>query len=246
MKINNSTSASGAAGKPGEGAQKVPPKKAFTEVLDGRKTPDEASRDAKVLGSLEDLEGKEIVDQVEEREVMREEEEALRFGERQVEKREGWRDDLQRNEVKKEEPLLARGQKEEGPAMGGPSKSREARAVEGRGEELQVKGVDIGAKETLKAEKTEEPRPTQQVAREIVEALHVGHDSHARKVVLVDVHIPGKGNVRIRLRRQGDNVEVRMRTQNEDLARELRSGREDLREAGREKGVKFTSIEVVS
>lgn len=84
-----------------------------------------------------------------------------------------------------------------------------------------------------------------EVARQIVEAVRVGEDGHLRRVVFLDVTVPGRGDIRIRLRRDGGAMEVRMRAGNDGLARSLREGVGELRQRGAEKGIQFTSIQVV-
>ncbi len=84
-----------------------------------------------------------------------------------------------------------------------------------------------------------------QLANKIVQAFYVGQDARAKKIVMMDVNVPGRGSVRVRLSKTGDSVDVRMRADNEDLAKLLRSHREDLRQSGASKGVNFANIEVV-
>ncbi len=84
-----------------------------------------------------------------------------------------------------------------------------------------------------------------QLANKMVQAFYVGQDARAKKVVMMDVNVPGRGSVRVRLSKTGDSVDVRMRADNEDLAKLLRAHREDLRESGASNGVKFANIEVV-
>ncbi len=87
--------------------------------------------------------------------------------------------------------------------------------------------------------------PMMRVARKIVEAVHVGDDAQGRRVVFLDITVPGRGDVRIRLRRDGGGMEVRMRADNDALARSLQQGVADLREEGAEQGIQFTSVQVV-
>lgn len=94
------------------------------------------------------------------------------------------------------------------------------------------------------ASRRSEPAMTE-VARQIVNAVRVGEDGQARRVVFLDVTVPGQGDVRIRLRRDGSGMEVRMRADNDALARTLQEGVGQLREKGREKDIQFTSIQVV-
>lgn len=84
-----------------------------------------------------------------------------------------------------------------------------------------------------------------QLANKIVQAFYVGQDARAKKIIMMDVNVPGRGSVRVRLSKTGDAVDVRMRADNEDLARLLRAHREDLRDSGASKGVNFANIEVV-
>ncbi len=82
------------------------------------------------------------------------------------------------------------------------------------------------------------------VARQILRALRVGADQNARKVVFLDVTVPGHGDLRVRLRRDGDGFEARLRADNDGLARLLHAHTDDLRDAARDNGVHFTSLQV--
>ena len=84
-----------------------------------------------------------------------------------------------------------------------------------------------------------------EIANKIVQAVRVGEDAQARRVVFLDVTVPGRGDVRIRVRRDGGGMEVRMRADNDALARTLQEGVGDLREEGARKGIQFTSVQVV-
>ncbi|MBA2662362.1 MAG: flagellar hook-length control protein FliK [Bradymonadaceae bacterium] len=84
-----------------------------------------------------------------------------------------------------------------------------------------------------------------QVVDKIVQAFFVGQDTRSKKIVMMDVQVPGRGSVRVRLSRSGEQVDVRMRADNVELARLLRTHREELREAGTRAGITFASIEVV-
>lgn len=83
-----------------------------------------------------------------------------------------------------------------------------------------------------------------EIARKIVQAVRVGEDSRARKVVFLDVAVPGRGEVRIRLRRQGAGMELRMRADNDALGRSLQEGLAELRRSCGQKGIHITSIQV--
>lgn len=109
---------------------------------------------------------------------------------------------------------------------------------------LTDQGRDVGAaQESERAQRAEPPMP--QVAKEIVQAVRVGEDAQARKVVFLDVTVPGRGDVRIRLRRDGGGMEVRMRADNDALARSLQQGVGQLREEAAKKDLQFTSVQVV-
>lgn len=82
------------------------------------------------------------------------------------------------------------------------------------------------------------------VARQILRALRVGADQNARKVVFLDVTVPGHGDLRVRLRRDGDGFEARLRADNDGLARLLQAHTDDLRHAAEDNGVHFTSLQV--
>lgn len=84
-----------------------------------------------------------------------------------------------------------------------------------------------------------------QISREILQALRRGEDAQQRRVVFLEVRIPGLGDLRIRLRRDGDSVSVRLRADNDGLAREVRAELSSLREAGAARGIHFTNLEVL-
>ncbi|GEM_PF-6749701 len=82
------------------------------------------------------------------------------------------------------------------------------------------------------------------LAGEVAKSLKVGVDAAKRQVVLMDVEIPGRGTVHIRLRRQGAKFDARFRADDHGLARMLRRHREDLRQAGDDAGVQFGELRV--
>jgi hypothetical protein len=228
MKITHAQSTQTAA-KPAENAQKPTQARAFAELLEERASSEDALRSGESSETSEGLDGLE--DRVEAREQAREEVDTLREEARQVEREKSWHEDNERVRTAYCQ-----------------SASEEEPKVEHR---LPVDAIAANfepgrAQAPASVSSTEKAPAPQQIATHIVDAIHVGHDQHARKIVMVDVHIPGKGDVRIRLRRQGDDIEVRMRTNSQDLARELRQGRDTLREAGREKGLHFSTIDIVS
>lgn len=83
------------------------------------------------------------------------------------------------------------------------------------------------------------------MARQIVNAVQVGEDGQSRRVIFLDITVPGHGDVRVRLRRDGAGMEVRMRADNDGFARTLRQYSERLRGDASEQGVQLTSIQVV-
>ena len=110
--------------------------------------------------------------------------------------------------------------------------------------EVQAKAEGAEQAQTMEASKGKNAA-IEEVARQIVDAVRVGEDSRERRVVFLDVTVPGRGDVRIRLRRDGGGMEVRMRAGNDALARSLQEGVGELRERGADKGISFTSIQVV-
>lgn len=139
---------------------------------------------------------------------------------------------------------------------------RDARGRSGAGEgggrldmadgAVRAEGVSAGqAGESAKAEgagemqRSEMREQVAELARKLVEKAHVGQDAAGRRVMLLDLQVPGRGNVRVRLRRRGEGFEVRMRAENSDLARDLRRERETFRQTAAERGVQFSSIDIV-
>ncbi|MFP4597539.1 MAG: hypothetical protein ACLFVJ_04755 [Persicimonas sp.] len=103
-------------------------------------------------------------------------------------------------------------------------------------------GKADGAAPTQRSEMREQ---VAQLAQKLVEKAHVGQDAAGRRIMLLDLQVPGRGNVRVRLRRRGDGFELRMRPENQELARDLRREREHFRESAAHSGVEFSSIEIV-
>src|SRR5690554_23380 len=83
------------------------------------------------------------------------------------------------------------------------------------------------------------------IARELVDKAHLGTDTSGRQIMMLELEVPGRGQIRVRLRRRGDGFELRMRPQNPELARDLRQERHHFREAAAGRGVTFSSIEIV-
>ena len=92
---------------------------------------------------------------------------------------------------------------------------------------------------------TAEQARVHEIAQRLVKAVHVGQDQRARKVVMMDIEVPGYGNLRARLTRQGDGIEVRLRAEDPALSRLLRSQRGTLADQARANGVTLRQIDVV-
>lgn len=141
--------------------------------------------------------------------------------------------------------LEARARRRDAPRGSGRARSSVAEESAGAeaGAGVPAAGEEIGAARQAEGARARPPEMDALVDR-LVEALHVGRDARARKVMLLDVQVPGRGGVRVRLRRRGQEVEVRLRADNDELRRELGQRREALRESARQRGVIFASIEV--
>lgn len=83
-----------------------------------------------------------------------------------------------------------------------------------------------------------------QIVDKMVEAVHVGQDEKARRVVLMDVVVPGMGRLRVRLKRTRQGVEVRLRAEAPELTKLLRSHKSELMESARGRGIEMTRVEV--
>lgn len=106
----------------------------------------------------------------------------------------------------------------------------------GEGQRVEESGA------TADSAKAEEVR---QLAEKLVEACQTGLDQQGRQVMMLDVQVPGRGGVRVRLRRQGDGVEVRLRADNEALGELLRARQGALRDGMAGRGVVMSRLEVV-
>jgi hypothetical protein len=121
---------------------------------------------------------------------------------------------------------------EEARGVGGVDGAR----VGGEGQRVEESGA------TADSAKAEEVR---QLAEKLVEACQTGLDQQGRQVMMLDVQVPGRGGVRVRLRRQGDGVEVRLRADNEALGDLLRARQGALRDGMAGRGVVMSRLEVV-
>jgi hypothetical protein len=118
----------------------------------------------------------------------------------------------------------------------------ERTAVDARNE----RSVRVGASRAEGASRTSADVETiRRLAAEVAKSVKVGVDRAKRQVVLMDVEVPGRGTVHVRLRRQGERFDVRLRADDHGLARMLRRHRDDLRQAGDDAGVSFGELRVV-
>ena len=83
------------------------------------------------------------------------------------------------------------------------------------------------------------------LATQLVKACAVGKDQRARKVMLLDVDLPGQGQLRVRITRDGDGVNVRLRASDERTRQLVKAHAGQLRDEGARQGVVFKHIEVV-
>lgn len=93
--------------------------------------------------------------------------------------------------------------------------------------------------------RAEQREQVEKIARALVDKAHIGTDISGRQIVMMELEVPGRGQIRVRLRRRGEGFELRMRPQNQELARDLRQDRGHFRQAAAKRGVTFSSIEIV-
>lgn len=115
---------------------------------------------------------------------------------------------------------------------------------------LQAGGVaqPVGGAEGAKAgasDTAQRHAEVAKIARELVDKAQLGTDTAGRQIMMLELQVPGRGQIRVRLRRRGDGFELRMRPQNQELARDLRQERYQFRQAAAGRGVTFSSIEIV-
>jgi hypothetical protein len=125
------------------------------------------------------------------------------------------------------------------------------------GEALPVEGV-VGAgagaggaeaapvKEAAPTADTARAEEVRRLAEQLVESCQTGLDQQGRQVMMLDMQVPGRGCVRVRLRRQGDGVEVRLRADNPALGELLRARSGELRDGMAGRGVAISRLEVAS
>jgi hypothetical protein len=131
-----------------------------------------------------------------------------------------------------------------------PSHAREERLGEAR----PIEGVQQADASASRAQDVEDasqaasPQDVQQIAQmaeQLVKACSVGEDKIARKVMMLDVEVPGKGQMRVRLTRDGDGINVRLRASNDSTRSWLKAHQGRLRDEAASQGVVFKHIEVV-
>lgn len=89
------------------------------------------------------------------------------------------------------------------------------------------------------------PSTAAALAERILEACFVGQDEHSRRVMMLDLTIPGRGRVRVRLTRRGERVDVRIRAEQGQTRGLIERGLGELRASGAERGVRFGQIQLV-
>lgn len=84
----------------------------------------------------------------------------------------------------------------------------------------------------------------QPVFDSIVREVAVAEDVHRRKIIMLDLAVPGRGRVRVRVRRGEHGAQVRFRTDDEGLREELAARRSELTDRARDRGVAIARVEV--
>ena len=85
-----------------------------------------------------------------------------------------------------------------------------------------------------------------QLVDKLVRSCQVGHDHKARRVMLMEVEIPGRGQVHVRLQQSSQGMEVRFRARDEPTAQLLRAHQGQLEEGMRQRGVEVQRITITS
>lgn len=108
--------------------------------------------------------------------------------------------------------------------------------------------MSAGSIQAPVVEATASPQAKHEVVERLIETMvtsgQMGEDSKGRKVLMMDVECPGRGNVRVRLWKKEDGIELRMRADNPELKSLLMLSRSDLQAKAKENGVNFSKIEV--
>jgi hypothetical protein len=112
-------------------------------------------------------------------------------------------------------------------------------------QERGMAGGELRAEAADSAEGAEAPREVDAVVQEMVEACYVGEDAQARKVVMLEIALPGRGMVRARIRRERDGVHVRLRAKDPATKELLRAHKDELMQGAKERGVDLKGVDVV-
>lgn len=125
--------------------------------------------------------------------------------------------------------------------------------VSSKGEEMVAAQLAREQVNPLKAEVPQtQPTTGPQARHEVVERLietmvvdgKLGEDASGRKVMMMDIQCPGRGNVRVRLWKKDEGIELRIRADNPELKSLIMMGRSELQASAKERGVVFSKIEV--
>lgn len=90
------------------------------------------------------------------------------------------------------------------------------------------------------------PAELGEIVEAMVKAAQVGEDAQGRKVMFLELDVPGRGTLRVRLLKEHDGYAVRMRASDEGLARELLSAQSEMVRGAGARGVRFNAVEVVT
>ncbi|WP_430687893.1 hypothetical protein [Lujinxingia sediminis] len=92
----------------------------------------------------------------------------------------------------------------------------------------------------------EGPAELGEIVEAMVKAAQAGEDAQGRKVMFLELDVPGRGTLRVRLLKEHDGYAVRMRASDEGLARELLSAQSEMVRGAGARGVRFNAVEVVT
>lgn len=114
-----------------------------------------------------------------------------------------------------------------------------------RGLVLQTEPTQV---QTAQAQPTAGPQARHEVVERLIETMvsdgKLGEDASGRKVLMMDIQCPGRGNVRVRLWKKEEGIELRIRADNPELKSLIMMGRSELQSSAKERGVVFSKIEV--
>lgn len=98
--------------------------------------------------------------------------------------------------------------------------------------------------ESVAQSSTTDRQAVAQLVDKLVRSCQLGQDQKARRVMLMEVEIPGRGNVHVRLQQQSQGLEVRFRARDEPTAQLLRAHQGQLEEGMRQRGVAVSRVSV--